>query len=238
MGRLNGKVAIVTGASGGIGKAITKEFIEEGCIVVGFNYTSSADNINAQFYHEYILDITDRNAVEGAVKDVVLKFGRIDILINNAGITKDNLVYRMTYEEWDSVINTNLTGAFNMVKATIREIVKNEGVIINISSVVGLEGNIGQANYAASKAGLIGLTKSLAKEFGRKNVRVNAIAPGFIETPMTEKLPEEIKKTALEKISMRRFGKPEEVAKLVKFLVIDGTYINGQVIVIDGGMEL
>ncbi|WP_448378600.1 3-oxoacyl-ACP reductase FabG [Fervidobacterium sp.] len=238
MSRLNGKVAIVTGASGGIGKAITKEFIEEGCIVVGFNYTSSAENINAQFYHEYILDITDRNAVEGAVKDVVLKFGRIDILINNAGITKDNLVYRMTYEEWDSVINTNLTGAFNMVKATIREIVKNEGVIINISSVVGLEGNIGQANYAASKAGLIGLTKSLAKEFGRKNVRVNAIAPGFIETPMTEKLPEEIKKTALEKISMRRFGKPEEVAKLVKFLVIDGTYINGQVIIIDGGMEL
>jgi 3-oxoacyl-[acyl-carrier protein] reductase len=238
MGRLDGKVAIITGASGGIGKAITKEFIEEGCIVVGFNYTPSAENIDAQLYHEYILDITDRSAVESAVKDAVQKFGRIDILVNNAGITKDNLVYRMTYEEWDSVINTNLTGAFNMVKATIREIVRNEGVIVNISSVVGLEGNIGQVNYAASKAGLIGLTKSLAKEFGRKNVRVNAIAPGFIETPMTEKLPEEVKKTALEKISMRRFGKPEEVAKLVKFLVLDGTYINGQVIIIDGGMEL
>jgi len=238
MGRLDGKVAIITGASGGIGKAITKEFIEEGSIVVGFNYTPSAENFDAQLYHEYILDITDRSAVESAVKDAAQKFGRIDILVNNAGITKDNLVYRMTYEEWDSVINTNLTGAFNMIKATIREIVRNEGVIVNISSVVGLEGNIGQANYAASKAGLIGLTKSLAKEFGRKNVRVNAIAPGFIETPMTEKLPEEVKKTALEKISMRRFGKPEEVAKLVKFLVLDGTYINGQVIIIDGGMEL
>ncbi|AMW32582.1 3-oxoacyl-ACP reductase FabG [Fervidobacterium islandicum] len=238
MGRLKGKVAIVTGASGGIGRAITREFLEEECVVIGFNYVSSAESTHEGLYYEYVVDITDRVAVEGAVKDVINKFGRVDILINNAGITKDNLIYRMSYEEWDSVINTNLTGAFNMIKATIREIVKNEGVIINISSVVGLEGNIGQANYAASKAGLIGLTKSLAKEFGRKNVRANAIAPGFIETPMTEKLPEDIKKAALEKISMKRFGKPEEVAKLVKFLVLDGTYINGQVIVIDGGMEL
>ncbi|ABS60464.1 MULTISPECIES: 3-oxoacyl-ACP reductase FabG [Fervidobacterium] len=232
MKKLEGKVAIVTGASGGIGRAITKELTEEGCTVIGFNYVPSNEGI------EYVLDITNRQAVEEAVKDVIGKYGRIDILINNAGITKDNLVYRMSYEDWDAVINTNLTGAFNMVKACIREIVKNEGVIINVSSVVGLEGNIGQVNYSASKAGLVGLTKSLAKEFGRKNVRVNAIAPGFIETPMTEKLPEEIKKAALEKISMRRFGKPEEVAKLVRFLVTDGTYINGQVIVIDGGMEM
>lgn len=232
MKKLEGKVAIVTGASGGIGRAITKELTEEGSTVIGFNYVPSNEGI------EYVLDITNRQAVEEAVKDVIGKYGRIDILINNAGITKDNLVYRMSYEDWDAVINTNLTGAFNMVKACIREIVKNEGVIINVSSVVGLEGNIGQVNYSASKAGLVGLTKSLAKEFGRKNVRVNAIAPGFIETPMTEKLPEEIKKAALEKISMRRFGKPEEVAKLVRFLVTDGTYINGQVIVIDGGMEM
>lgn len=232
MKKLEGKVAIITGASGGIGKAITKELLEEGCTVIGFNYAPSNEGI------EYILDITNREAVENAVKDVISKYGRIDILINNAGITKDNLLYRMSYEDWDQVINTNLTGAFNMTKACIREIVKNEGVIINVSSVVGIEGNIGQANYSASKAGLIGLTKSLAKEFGRKNVRVNAIAPGFIETPMTEKLPEEVKKAAIEKISMRRFGKPEEVAKLVRFLVTDGTYINGQVIVIDGGMEL
>ncbi len=232
MKKLEGKVAIVTGASGGIGRAITKELIEEGCTVIGFNYVPSNEGV------EYVLDITNRQAVEEAVKDVVGKYGRIDVLINNAGITKDNLVYRMSYEDWDAVINTNLTGAFNMVKACIREIVKNEGVIINVSSVVGLEGNIGQANYSASKAGLIGLTKSLAKEFGRKNVKVNAIAPGFIETPMTERLPEEVKKAALEKISMRRFGKPEEVAKLVRFLVTDGTYINGQVIVIDGGMEM
>lgn len=232
MKKLEGKVAIITGASGGIGKAITKELLEEGCTVIGFNYTPSNEGI------EYIIDITNREAVENAVKDVISKYGRIDILINNAGITKDNLLYRMSYEDWDQVINTNLTGAFNMTKACIREIVKNEGVIINVSSVVGIEGNIGQANYSASKAGLIGLTKSLAKEFGRKNVRVNAIAPGFIETPMTEKLPEEVKKVAIEKIAMRRFGKPEEVAKLVRFLVTDGTYINGQVIVIDGGMEL
>ncbi|MGC8820451.1 MAG: 3-oxoacyl-ACP reductase FabG [Fervidobacterium sp.] len=232
MKKLEGKICIVTGASGGIGKAIKKELEEEGCTVIGFNYVPANEGI------EYILDITDRKAVEEAVKDVVAKYGRIDILINNAGITRDNLLYRMSYEDWDAVINTNLTGAFNMIKTCIREIVKNEGVIINVSSIVGLEGNIGQANYSASKAGLIGLTKSLAKEFGRKNVRVNAIAPGFIETPMTEKLPDEVKKAAIEKISMRRFGKPEEVAKLVRFLVTDGTYINGQVIAIDGGMEM
>ncbi|MGB9614578.1 MAG: 3-oxoacyl-ACP reductase FabG [Fervidobacterium sp.] len=232
MKKLEGKICIVTGASGGIGKAIKKELEEEGCTVIGFNYVPANEGI------EYILDITDRKAVEEAVKDVVTKYGRIDILINNAGITRDNLLYRMSYEDWDAVINTNLTGAFNMIKTCIREIVKNEGVIINVSSIVGLEGNIGQANYSASKAGLIGLTKSLAKEFGRKNVRVNAIAPGFIETPMTEKLPDEVKKAAIEKISMRRFGKPEEVAKLVRFLVTDGTYINGQVIAIDGGMEM
>ncbi|WP_448374598.1 3-oxoacyl-ACP reductase FabG [Fervidobacterium sp.] len=235
MKMLEGKVAIVTGASGGIGRAIVKVLSEEGCAIAGFNFTPSMDSSD---YTEYIVDVTDRNAVENAVKSVLERFGRIDFLVNNAGITKDNLVYRMSYEDWDSVINTNLTGAFNMIKATIRELVKNEGVIINISSVVGLEGNVGQVNYSASKAGLIGLTKSLAKEFGKKNLRVNAIAPGFIETPMTEKLSEEVKKVALEKISMRRFGKPEEVAKLVKFLIVDGTYINGQVIVIDGGMEL
>ncbi|MEN3042498.1 MAG: beta-ketoacyl-ACP reductase [Fervidobacterium sp.] len=232
MKKLEGKVAIVTGASGGIGRAIVKELSEEGCTVIGFNYSPFGEE------NEYIVDITNREAVENAVENVITKYGRIDILINNAGITKDNILYRMSYKDWDEVLNTNLTGAFNMIKSCIREIVKNEGCIVNISSVVGIEGNIGQANYAASKAGLIGLTKSLAKEFGRKNVRVNAVAPGFIKTPMTDKLPDEVKKVALEKISMRRFGKPEEVAKLVRFLVTDGTYINGQVIVIDGGMEL
>lgn len=231
--RLDGKVAIVTGASGGIGKCIVKELLDEGCTVVGFNYVQ---DVNPTGYTEYIVDITNREQVQHSVKEVVDRFGRIDILINNAGITKDNLVYRMSYEDWDSVIATNLTGAFNMVKACIREIVKVEGVIINLSSIVGLEGNIGQANYSASKAGLVGLTKSLAKEFGRKNVRVNAIAPGFIETPMTEKLPEEMKNATVERIALRRFGKPEEVAKLVRYLVVDGTYITGQVIIIDGGL--
>jgi len=232
-GKLNGKVAIVTGASGGIGKCIVRELLSEGCTVVGFNYVQ---DIEPTGYTEYIVDITNREQVQKSVKEVVDRFGRIDILINNAGITKDNLVYRMSYEDWDSVIATNLTGAFNMVKACIREIVKVEGVIINVSSIVGLEGNMGQANYSASKAGLVGLTKSLAKEFGRKNVRVNAIAPGFIETPMTEKLSEEMKKATIERIALRRFGKPEEVAKLVKYLVVDGTYITGQVIIIDGGL--
>ncbi|HCI28834.1 MAG TPA: 3-oxoacyl-ACP reductase FabG [Fervidobacterium sp.] len=232
---LNGKVAIVTGASGGIGKCIVKELLSEGCTVVGFNYVQDSD-VNE--YTEYIVDITNREQVQDAIKHVIDKFGRIDVLINNAGITKDNLVYRMSYEDWDSVITTNLTGAFNMVKACIRELVKNEGVIINLSSIVGLEGNVGQANYSASKAGLVGLTKSLAKEFGRKNVRVNAIAPGFVETPMTEKLPDAMKKATIERIALRRFGRPEEVAKLVKYLVTDGTYITGQVIIIDGGIEI
>ena len=232
-GKLNGKVAIVTGASGGIGKCIVKELLNERCTVVGFNYVQ---DIELTGYTEYIVDITNREQVQRSVKEVLDRFGRIDILINNAGITKDNLVYRMSYEDWDSVIATNLTGAFNMVKTCIREIVKAEGVIINLSSIVGLEGNMGQANYSASKAGLVGLTKSLAKEFGRKNVRVNAIAPGFIETPMTEKLSEEMKKATIERIALRRFGKPEEVAKLVKYLVVDGTYITGQVIIIDGGL--
>ncbi len=232
-GKLNGKVAIVTGASGGIGKCIVKELLNERCTVVGFNYVQ---DIELTGYTEYIVDITNREQVQRSVKEVLDRFGRIDILINNAGITKDNLVYRMSYEDWDSVIATNLTGAFNMVKACIREIAKAEGVIINLSSIVGLEGNMGQANYSASKAGLVGLTKSLAKEFGRKNVRVNAIAPGFIETPMTEKLSEEMKKATIERIALRRFGKPEEVAKLVKYLVVDGSYITGQVIIIDGGL--
>lgn len=232
---LNGKVAIVTGASGGIGKCIVKELLSEGCTVVGFNYVQDSD-VNG--YTEYIVDITNREQVQDAIKHVIDKFGRIDVLINNAGITKDNLVYRMSYEDWDSVITTNLTGAFNMVKACIRELVKNEGVVINLSSIVGLEGNVGQANYSASKAGLVGLTKSLAKEFGRKNVRVNAIAPGFVETPMTEKLPDAMKKATIERIALRRFGRPEEVAKLVKYLVTDGTYITGQVIIIDGGIEI
>ncbi|HOQ39541.1 MAG TPA: 3-oxoacyl-ACP reductase FabG [Fervidobacterium sp.] len=232
---LNGKVAIVTGASGGIGKCIVKELLSEGCTVVGFNYVQDSD-LNG--YTEYIVDITNREQVQDAIKHVIDKFGRIDVLINNAGITKDNLVYRMSYEDWDSVITTNLTGAFNMVKACIRELVKNEGVVINLSSIVGLEGNVGQANYSASKAGLVGLTKSLAKEFGRKNVRVNAIAPGFVETPMTEKLPDAMKKATIERIALRRFGRPEEVAKLVKYLVTDGTYITGQVIIIDGGIEI
>lgn len=233
--RLKGKVAIVTGASGGIGRAIVAELLSESCTVIGLNQNQDPSNIG---YYEFIADVTNRARIEEVIGEIIETFGRIDILVNNAGVTKDTLFYRMSYEDWDSVINVNLTGAFNLTKACIKEIVRNEGVIINISSVVGLEGNIGQTNYSASKSGLIGFTKSLAKEFGRKNVRVNAIAPGFIETPMTERLGEELKNKALERIALRRFGRPEEVAKLVKFLILDGTYITGQVIIIDGGLEL
>lgn len=231
---MNGKVAIVTGASGGIGKAIVKELAAHGFIVVGFNRSGEQPSD----YHEYVVDVTKREEVESAVERVVKQFGRIDVLVNNAGITRDNLLLRMSYEEWDTVLSVNLTGAFNVTKACIRELMKSRGVVINITSVVGLEGNAGQANYAASKAGLIGFTKSLAKEYGRKGVRAVAVAPGFIETPMTERLPEELKNAALERIALRRFGKPEEVAKLVRFLVLEGDYITGQVIVIDGGLEI
>ncbi len=226
------RVAIVTGANGGIGRAITNELEKVGYAVAKFVIEPSGEE------NEFVVDITDRSHVENTVKNVIEKFGRIDVLVNNAGITKDDIFYRMSYETWDEVINVNLTGVFNVTKACIREIVKNAGCIINISSVVGIEGNIGQANYSASKAGLIGFTKSLAKEFGRKGVRVNAIAPGFINTRMTEKLPAELKEKVLERISLRRFGEPEEVAKLVRFLVTEGEYITGQVIVIDGGLEL
>ncbi len=227
-----GKVAIVTGANGGIGRAITNELEKVGYTVAKFVIAPVGEE------NEFVVDITDRTQVENAVKNVIEKFERIDVVVNNAGITKDDIFYRMSYEAWDEVIDVNLTGAFNVTKVCIREIVKNAGVIVNISSVVGIEGNIGQANYSASKAGLIGFTKSLAKEFGRKGVRVNAIAPGFINTPMTEKLPAEFKEKVLERISLRRFGEPEEIAKLVRFLVTEGDYVTGQVIVIDGGLEL
>jgi 3-oxoacyl-[acyl-carrier protein] reductase len=184
------------------------------------------------------VDVSDAKVVSDEVSNVIAHFGKLDVLVNNAGVTRDNLLLRMSEADWDQVLSVNLKGAFNTAKAVVREMIKNNyGRIINISSVVGLDGNAGQANYAASKAGLIGLTKSLAKELARKNVTVNAIAPGFIETRMTDGLKEEIKAKLLERIPLGKLGSPEDVAALALFLAADGAqYITGQVMRVDGGL--
>lgn len=245
--RLQGKVAIVTGAARGIGEAISFKLANEKANVVLCDVdslvTETAERIKRQTNTEnlaFVVNIINLNEVEEMVKKTVEKFGRIDFLINNAGITRDNLIVRMTEKEWQDVLDVNLKGAFNCIKVVSKEMIKQRyGRIINISSVVGLMGNPGQANYSASKSALIGLTKSLAKELASRNILVNAIAPGFIKTRMTEKLPEEQKKKLLEIIPLGRFGEPEEVANLVVFLCSDeSSYITGQVISINGGMYM
>ncbi|CUS83345.1 3-oxoacyl-[acyl-carrier-protein] reductase [Candidatus Kryptobacter tengchongensis] len=245
MSDLKNKVAIVTGGSRGIGRAIAKILASAGCDVV-ITYKSSA-----QQAQEVVSEISksskamaiqaDSSKFEDAqrVVDEVLKnFGKIDILINNAGITKDNLLLRMSESEWDDVIETNLKGVFNFTKAVIKHMIsQRSGKIINIASVVGLIGNPGQANYAASKAGIIGFTKALAKEVASRNIQVNVVAPGYVETEMTEKLNEEQKKRLFEMIPAKRIAKPEEIAYVVKFLASpESDYITGQVIVVDGGL--
>ncbi|CUU06287.1 3-oxoacyl-[acyl-carrier-protein] reductase [Candidatus Kryptobacter tengchongensis] len=245
MSDLKNKVAIVTGGSRGIGRAIAKVLASAGCDVV-ITYKSSA-----QQAQEVVSEISksskamaiqaDSSKFEDAqrVVDEVLKnFGKIDILINNAGITKDNLLLRMSESEWDDVIETNLKGVFNFTKAVIKHMIsQRSGKIINIASVVGLIGNPGQANYAASKAGIIGFTKALAKEVASRNIQVNVVAPGYVETEMTEKLNEEQKKRLFEMIPAKRIAKPEEIAYVVKFLASpESDYITGQVIVVDGGL--
>lgn len=245
MSDLKNKVAIVTGGSRGIGRAIAKVLASAGCDVV-ITYKSSA-----QQAQEVVSEISksskamaiqaDSSKFEDAqrVVDEVLKnFGKIDILINNAGITKDNLLLRMSESEWDDVIETNLKGVFNFTKAVIKHMIsQRSGKIINIASVVGLIGNPGQANYAASKAGIIGFTKALAKEVASRNIQVNVVAPGYVETEMTEKLNDEQKKRLFEMIPAKRIAKPEEIAYVVKFLASsESDYITGQVIVVDGGL--
>jgi 3-oxoacyl-[acyl-carrier protein] reductase len=246
MGILNGKTVLVTGASKGIGRAIALRYAEEGANVA-FTYLSSveqgqaleselsAKGVKAKGYRS---DASDFAQAEKLINDVVADFGSLDVLINNAGITQDTLLLRMTEEMWDKVINVNLKSCFNTVKAATKPMMKQKGgSIINMTSVVGLKGNAGQANYAASKAGIIGFTKSVALELGSRGVRSNAVAPGFIETEMTAKLDEKTVQSWRDAIPMKRGGKPEDVADVCVFLGSDlSSYITGQVLQVDGGM--
>jgi len=246
--KLKDKVAIVTGAAQGIGKAIALNLAKEGAKICLWDVNlEEAEKTNEEIRQlsnvETLVskvNIANYSKVEENVKKVLDKFFRIDILVNNAGIARDNLILRMSEEEWNQVLDVNLKGVFNCIKAVSRIMIKQRyGKIVNIASVVGLIGNIGQANYAASKGGVIALTKTCAREFASRGINVNAIAPGFIKTAMTEKLDEKIKQILLNQIPLGRLGEPEEVAKLVLFLVSEeANYITGQVISIDGGMHM
>ncbi|PLV60108.1 3-oxoacyl-[acyl-carrier-protein] reductase [Thermotoga sp. KOL6] len=245
--RLEGKVCMITGAASGIGRAAALLFAQEGAIVVACDVSKEnldvlvdeAQDLSGKV-DPYLLDVTNRDQVKEVVERVVQKYGRIDVLVNNAGITRDALLVRMREEDWDAVISVNLKGVFNVTQAVVPYMIKQRsGTIINTSSVVGIHGNAGQTNYAATKAGVIGMTKTWAKELAGRNIRVNAVAPGFIETPMTEKLPERIREATLSQIPLGRFGKPEEVANVYLFLASDeSSYITGQVIVVDGGLAI
>ena len=243
---LEGKVAIVTGASRGIGKAIAQQFIAQGA-KVAFTYRSSAEaaaaleqelSAGGGTVKGFQSDAASMTDAERLVGEVVNAFGTVDIVINNAGITDDTLLMRMTEEQWDRVISVNLKSCFNLTKAVMRTMLKaRAGSIVNISSVVGVQGNAGQANYAASKAGILGFTKSVALELGSRNIRCNAIAPGFIETEMTAKLDEDTVQGWRDAIPLKRGGTPEDVANLCVFLASDmSSYITGQTLNVDGGM--
>lgn len=248
MDQLRDQVALVTGGGRGIGRAIARTFVEEGAHVAIFDrafpddFQTFVDTLTAggRKVISKAVDITNTQAAEKACDEVVAELGRIDILVNNAGITRDRLLVRMSDEEWDAVLTVNLKGAFIMTRAASRIMMRQrKGKIINVSSVVGLIGNAGQGNYAASKAGLIGLTKSAAKELASRNIAVNAIAPGFVLTEMTDALSEEQRAAFLNVIPLRRGCKPEEVAGVVAFLASSrADYITGQVIAIDGGMTM
>ncbi len=246
--RFQNQVAVVTGAGRGIGHAIALRLALEGARVASVsrsevNAQKTADEINsarADSARAYAVDVSDHPAVQQIGARILEEFGRVDILVNNAGVTRDGLSMRMSVDDWDTVVNTNLKGAFNFVQAVQRPMIKQRsGRIINISSVIGLIGNAGQANYAASKAGLIGFTKSLAREVASRGITVNAVAPGLIETDMTSVLSAEIRKTILSKIPLGSFGEPDDIASMVAFLAsAEARYITGQVLAVDGGMVM
>ena len=241
---LENKVSIVTGASQGIGKKIAASFSKSGAQVIFLARSESkinnlCSNLKSKGYlaTPIVCDISDGESYSNAISSVVDKFGKLDILVNNAGITRDSLLLRMSEECWDEVLQTNLKGVFFGIKSAIKPMMKNKfGRIINISSIVGLTGNKGQANYSASKAGLIGMTKSIAKEVGNRGITVNCIAPGWIETEMTKNLPESAKKDLLDRIPIGRIGMPSDIASTAIFLASDeASYITGQTITVDGG---
>lgn len=247
MGLVEKKVAVVTGGAQGIGAAIVDRLASEGATiaVVDINAEKASEvaaavkqkGVDAESYK---VDVADTEAVKTLIAEIVKRFGRIDILVNNAGITRDGLLMTMSEADWDLVISVNLKSIFNFTKAVSRPMIKQKaGSIINISSVVGLMGNAGQINYAASKAGVIGVTKSSAKELGSRNIRVNAVAPGYIVTPMTHKLDEKARTALIEAIPTKQLGQPEDVANAVLFLASDlASYVTGEVLRVDGGMAM
>ncbi len=244
---LEGKTALITGAARGIGKEIALKLAESGCNIAICDLNkdiieSTIDEIKDSGVEAegIVCDVTSKDSVKKMIDKFLEKFTNIDILVNNAGITQDTLLMRMSEKQWKSVLDVNLTGTFNVTKSLIRSMIKNRyGKIINISSVVGLMGNPGQTNYSASKAGIIGFTKSVAKEYGKRNIYANAVAPGFIETEMTDSLSEKAETDLMNNVSIKRKGTPEDVANLVLFLASDlSDYITGQVISVDGGMRM
>ncbi len=247
VGELNNKTALITGGSRGIGRCTAECLGRRGAKLYlvdldedGLNKTIEALKNDGFDVDGVAADIADSEKAQNVVDECVKRFGQLDILVNNAGITRDTLAMRMKDSDWEAVLRVNLSGSFYMARAATRPMMKNrEGRIINLASVVGIMGNAGQANYAASKAGVIGMTKSFAKELAARNITVNAVAPGFIETHMTASLKEEVREATLKQIPLGRYGKPEEVANVIAFLASDeAAYITGQVMVIDGGMAM